>query len=157
MKHIDSNTLWHYLTGDSSKDQALHIKKHLANCEDCMREFELLSQIEITLHAVDEETTPFGFSDMVIRKIENEVALESKSDIVAKFFPYAILGGFTLAILTAIIAGVGLDVDLTQLEGALNSQVGILILTACGLLWGLYFIDRICKKIFVPVDYLQSQ
>jgi hypothetical protein len=157
MEHLDSNSLWNYLTGDSGNDQSAHIKKHLSSCEDCMREFELLRKIETTLHALDEETTPFGFSDVVIRKIEDEVALERKSTVFEKFFPYSILGGFLLAILTAIIVGEELDLDLTQVEVVLNNQVGILILAACGLLWGLYFIDRICKKIYVPIDYAQSQ
>jgi anti-sigma factor RsiW len=153
MEHLDSITLWHYVAGEASPEQTARIKKHLSHCEDCMKEYELLNQIETTLHVVDEETTPFGFSDVVISKIENEAALERKSTFFEKFFPYSILGGFSLAILTAFIAGAGLDLDLTQVEGVLTSQVGILILTACGLLWGLYFIDQICKKIFIPIDY----
>ena len=47
--------------------------------------------------------------------------------------------------------------DLTQVEDVVNSQLGILILTACGLLWGLFFIDRLCKKFFAPIDYLEAQ
>lgn len=153
MEHIDSNTFWEYVTGNSSKDQTAEIKKHLLNCDDCMTEFELLSELESTLHAVDEDTTSLGFSDKVIRKIENELVFERKSTKLAKFFPYTIIGGFTLAILMAIIVGVGTDLDLIQIEQVLNSKVGLLILTASGLLWGLHFIDRICKKIFVSRDY----
>ena len=153
MEHIDSHTFWKYVTGNSSKDQTAIIKKHLLNCEDCMSEFKLLSQLESTLNAVGEETTSLGFSDKVIRKIENEMAFERKSKKLAKLFPFAIIGGFTLAILMAIIIGVRTDLDLIQLEQVLTSKVGLLILTACGLLWGLYFIDRICKKIFLPMDY----
>ena len=157
MEHLDSITLWHYAAGETSPEETERIKNHLSQCKDCMKEYKLLNQIETTLHAVDEETTPFGFSDVVIRKIENEAALERKSTVFEKFFPYSILGGFAMAILTTILAGVGLEVDLTQIEVVLTSQVGIFILTACGLLWGLYFIDRICKKIFVSIDYAQSQ
>ena len=156
MEHLDSITLWHYVAGDASPEEAARIKKHLSDCEDCMKEYELLNQIEATLDVVDEDAVSFGFSDAVIRKIENETVLERNSVFSPKFLQYTILSGFALAILFAIIVGAGLDLNLSQVEDTLNSQIGILVLTACGLLWGLYFIDRICKKIFVPIDYVQS-
>lgn len=153
MKHIDSITLWHYMVGDASPEETARIKKHLSNCKNCMKEYELLHQIETALYVADEDAVSFGFSDAVIRKIENETVLERNSIFSPKFLRYTILSGFALAILSAIMMGVGLDSNLSQLEGILNSQIGILILTACGILWGLYFIDRICKKIFGLIDY----
>ncbi|MCD2259858.1 zf-HC2 domain-containing protein [Psychroserpens luteolus] len=156
MKHIDSNTLWHYLVGDTSPDQTLLVKKHLANCKDCMREFELLSQIESTLYKVDEDTPSFGFSEAVTLKVENEMTSKRKHIFSAKFLPYMILCGFVLAILSTIIASIGLDIDLSYAESVLNTETALLILIICSLLWGFYFIDKICKKFFNPMHYDQS-
>ena len=153
MEHIESKTLWQYVAGDTSRTESIQIKNHLSSCEDCMKEIELINQIEATLEVVDKDRVSLGFSDAVIRKIEIETELERNSIFNPKFLPYAILGGFALAILSAIIAGAGLDLNLSQVESTLNIEFGILILTSCGILWGLYFIDRICKKIFVGFDH----
>ena len=152
MEHIDSNSFWQFVIGESGESKNAEIKKHLNSCEDCMREFKLLNTIETSLHEVEEDVVSYGFSDIVIRKIENEITLEQKNTILAKLFPYIILSGSVLAFLATITIGLRLDTDLFHVEKALNNQVGILILTACGLLWGLYFIDKICKKIFVSVN-----
>ncbi len=109
MEHIDSNTLWDYLAGDCSKKQTALIKEHLSGCEVCKREFELLNKIEVTLHELDEDTPSFGFSDRVIKKIENEAALYRKSKFSASIFPYVLLGSFILAFFTMIIVGLGLE------------------------------------------------
>jgi anti-sigma factor RsiW len=153
MEHLDSSILWQYVAGESGNAQTARIKKHLSGCESCRREYELLRQIEATLHIVDEEVPAVGFADAVIQKIENETVLERKNVFWVKFLPYVIPGGFVLAFLLAIIVGTEVDLDVSRVESALSGQVVIVILTACILLWGFYVIDRICKKIFVPVEY----
>ncbi|WP_298894500.1 hypothetical protein [uncultured Psychroserpens sp.] len=156
MKHIDSNTLWHYLVGDTNSDQTLLVKKHLANCKDCTREFELLSQIESTLYEVDEEIPSLGFSEAVTLKVENEMTVNRKNILSTKFVPYMILCGFVLAIISTIIGSIKLDIDFSQVENVLNRETALLILIASSLLWGFFFIDKICKKFFVPRQYPQS-
>ena len=153
MEHIESNTLWNYVAGTASKQQETQIRKHLSSCEACMREFEILNKIEMTLHELDEDTAPVGFSDRVIKKIENEVALDKKIKYSVSIFPYLLMGSFVLAFMTLVIVGLGLELDFTQIEAAFNNELSISILTLCGLLWGLFFIDRICRKFFVPIKY----
>ena len=153
MQHLDSDTLWQYVTGNSDKTQTEKIEKHLASCGDCRKEFELLSKIESTLFVLDDETVSLGFSDKIILEIEKEVVSKKKNTKLAKLFPYIIFGGFSLATLTAILINVESNFYLIQKEGVFDIEMGMLMLTVCSLLWGLYLIDRIFKKIFITMDY----
>ena len=153
MEHIDSNTLWNYVTGEVSKSEETQVREHLTSCQACMREFEILSKIEVTLHEIDEDTVPFEFSDRVIKEIENELAHDLKYKFYSTIFPYAILGGVVLAFIAIIIKGVGLELDFSQLVIVLDNKVGILVLIASVVPWGLYLIDRVCKRFFLPIKY----
>ncbi len=153
MEHIDSNTLWNYVTGSVSKSEETQVQEHLTSCKACMGEFEILSKIEVTLHEINEDTVPFDFSDRVIKEIEKELAHNRKYKFYATIFPYAILGGFVLAFIAIIIKGVGLELEFSQLGTIMDNQVGILVLIGSAVLWGLYLIDRICRRFFVPVKY----
>jgi len=153
MEHIESSNLWLYLDGESSPEQSAKIKEHLSNCEACNIEYELLTQIEVTLHVIEDETPSFEFSKAVIQKIETGISLERKSTFWTKLLVYTIFGGFGLAFIVTIIVGAEISLDISHVEDILNRQTILLALMACIILWGFYFIDHICKKIFSPLDY----
>ena len=145
MEHIDSNTLWNLVLDASQVAEKELVEKHLSNCSDCKREFDLLKQMETTLNVLEEEVPPMGFSNSVVYKIEANATLERKSRFSTKFIKFSILGALALALVAAIIGSISLQFEWSNMEGTLFSTI-VLIFSTCIILWSLFLIDRICNK-----------
>ena len=152
MKHIESNTLWLFMAGELSSVKDAQIHKHLSICKSCKAEYDMLNKIEETLNVIDEEIPSKDFADNIIQKLEREISLDSKGIFWSKILMTTIAGSLLLAFLFIFIGSTEVDVDTFQIENIFNSQTVLLIFACSIVLWGLYLIDRICKKMFVPLD-----
>ena len=155
MEHLDRITLWQYITDASGLADTDQLRNHLSHCDVCRKEYELLKQIEEGLHALDEEVPSLGFSNSVVRKIEADASLERRSRFSTNIFRYTVMGAFAVAILSALVFGFGLDLELAKTEEAIKGPL-ILIFSASVILSVFYIVDRICNKVFRQTPHSES-